>query len=316
MNCDISVVIPVYNGKKFLFQSISSALSQDITGVEVIVVDDGSTDETLEVARTFGDSIKLLSQSNQGACAARNLGISTARGRYIKFLDADDYLFPGALKAQYAHALKLLPNQFSYGRTIRHIEADGLLVPHSPRDARTNNRDELDALLIDPPVTSAILYPALLLEELSGFDIKLIKRQDYDLFARALLAGYIPVECPEPIYAYRSHEDENRISYRSSREAFANQFEMFQRQCELLKLAGVTRDVQKLRAGLARTIWITARNCLRNGYLEEAKKMFELSNSLDGWKGWEGKLIYKIFVRLFGPLNAERVIEKAKSLRT
>lgn len=86
----ISVVIPVFNGARFLARAIDSALGQDGVSVEVIVVDDGSTDATAQVAAGYGERITCLSQPNRGPSAARNFGIARARGDFLAFLDSDD----------------------------------------------------------------------------------------------------------------------------------------------------------------------------------------------------------------------------------
>ena len=86
----ISVVIPVYNGEKYLSEAVESVLNQHFPPFEIIVVDDGSTDGTEAVCKTFSDKIIYLKQENQGAAAARNLGVNKATGTYLAFLDADD----------------------------------------------------------------------------------------------------------------------------------------------------------------------------------------------------------------------------------
>jgi glycosyltransferase involved in cell wall biosynthesis len=86
----ISVVIPVFNGARFLAAAIDSALGQDDVSVEVIVVDDGSTDATAQVAAGYGEQVAYLRQPNRGPSAARNLGIARARGDFLAFLDSDD----------------------------------------------------------------------------------------------------------------------------------------------------------------------------------------------------------------------------------
>ena len=86
----ISVVIPVFNGARFLADAIDSALGQDGVSVEVIVVDDGSTDATARVAAGYGERITYLRQPNRGPSAARNSGIARARGDFLAFLDSDD----------------------------------------------------------------------------------------------------------------------------------------------------------------------------------------------------------------------------------
>ena len=86
----VSVVIPNFNNANFLSTSIASALSQDYANIEVIVVDDGSTDNSVIILNEFGSKIRILHQANAGAAAARNLGIRNASGEYLAFLDSDD----------------------------------------------------------------------------------------------------------------------------------------------------------------------------------------------------------------------------------
>lgn len=97
----VSIIIPVYNAEKFLADAISSALDQQWPNVEIIVVDDGSTDSSLPVANRFrSDKVKVISQENRGASAARNVGLSRANGDFIQFLDADDLLSPDKIYHQ------------------------------------------------------------------------------------------------------------------------------------------------------------------------------------------------------------------------
>jgi len=86
----ISVIIPVFNGEKYLAEAIESVLAQDGFHFDIIISDDGSTDHTSEIASRFGSSIRYFYRANNGPAAARNLGISVARGDYFAFLDADD----------------------------------------------------------------------------------------------------------------------------------------------------------------------------------------------------------------------------------
>jgi glycosyltransferase involved in cell wall biosynthesis len=96
----VSVVIPVYNGERFLADAIHSVLAQQVSAVEILVVDDGSTDGTAGVARSFGDRVQLIQQSNAGAAAARNRGIQQARADMVAFLDTDDQYTPDKFSLQ------------------------------------------------------------------------------------------------------------------------------------------------------------------------------------------------------------------------
>ncbi len=92
----VSVIIPCYNGEAFLKEAIESALAQSYRQVEIIVVDDGSTDRSSEIAQKF--PVRYIRQQNRGLTASRNLGIRESRGSYIVFLDADDRLRPEAIE--------------------------------------------------------------------------------------------------------------------------------------------------------------------------------------------------------------------------
>lgn len=105
----VSVVIPAFNAERFLAEAIRSALNQLLPPLEVIVVDDGSTDGTGEIARSFGEPVRCIRRENAGPSAARNRGIREARGEFIAFLDADDRWLPGHL-AEAARVLVAHPH--------------------------------------------------------------------------------------------------------------------------------------------------------------------------------------------------------------
>jgi glycosyltransferase involved in cell wall biosynthesis len=95
----VSTIIPVYNGAATIARAIDSALAQDFEGQEIIVVNDGSTDDTAEALAQYGDQIRVVNKPNGGAASARNTGIAIAKGEFVAFLDADDIWLPGHLKA-------------------------------------------------------------------------------------------------------------------------------------------------------------------------------------------------------------------------
>jgi glycosyltransferase involved in cell wall biosynthesis len=93
-----SILMPVYNRESYVRQAVDSVLSQSFTDYELFAVDDGSTDSSAEILTSYGDKIKLLKQANQGPEAARNKAAALARGKYLVFLDSDDFFFPFALE--------------------------------------------------------------------------------------------------------------------------------------------------------------------------------------------------------------------------
>jgi len=100
---EISVVMPAYNAALYITEAIHSVLNQSFTYWELLVIDDGSTDNTAEIVKPFlaDPRITLISQTNKGVSAARNVGINTAKGKYVAFLDADDAFLPENLKTKY-----------------------------------------------------------------------------------------------------------------------------------------------------------------------------------------------------------------------
>jgi len=100
--CTVSVVIPAHNCGRYLKRSIESVLSQSVKADEIIVVDDGSTDDTADIARGYGRQIVYVHQANSGASVARNAGIKAAKGDWIAFLDSDDQWLPDKLQKQRA----------------------------------------------------------------------------------------------------------------------------------------------------------------------------------------------------------------------
>ena len=101
----VSILIPAYNKEEWIGETIESALAQTWKCTEIVIVDDGSRDRTLEIAKRFqSKTVKVIAQENQGACAARNKAYSLAQGSYIQWLDADDVLDPHKIAAQMAGA--------------------------------------------------------------------------------------------------------------------------------------------------------------------------------------------------------------------
>src|SRR5690242_8593951 len=96
----VSILIPAYNAEKWIGDTLQSALAQTWPNKEIIVVDDGSSDRTLEIARQFATkNVSVLTQQNQGAAATRNKGFQVCQGDYIQWLDADDLLSPNKVAA-------------------------------------------------------------------------------------------------------------------------------------------------------------------------------------------------------------------------
>ena len=94
----VSIIVPCYNAERFLIETLESAFSQTYPSTEVVAIDDGSTDRTAEIIRSYGNRVRAEFGPNRGASAARNRGTALARGEFIQYLDADDLLLPEAIE--------------------------------------------------------------------------------------------------------------------------------------------------------------------------------------------------------------------------
>src|SRR5919112_4207473 len=152
----VSVIIPCYNQARFLGEAIESVLSQTYPHFEVVGVDDGSTDNTSEVASRY-PGVRCIRQENRGLAEARNAGIRHSRGSHLVFLDADDRLLPGALEAGLRH-LKEHPECAFVSGWWKIIAADGspLPTPPQPRVEKDHYEKFLRICYISTP--AAVMY--------------------------------------------------------------------------------------------------------------------------------------------------------------
>jgi glycosyltransferase involved in cell wall biosynthesis len=199
---DVAVVIPCFNQAHYLAEAIESVLAQTLPPEEVVVVDDGSEDNSHEVAGRY-EKVTRVRQRNRGVAAARNAGLEASRGERIVFLDADDRLLPNALEVG-ATALDRRPQVAFVSGFSRDIGDDGRVLPGKRQPLVT--QDHYLRLLQDCFIWSgsSIVYRRSALQAVGGFDESLGAGDDYDLYLR--LARRFPVFCHETVVTeYRRH---------------------------------------------------------------------------------------------------------------
>lgn len=312
----VSIIIPCYNNEGFVKQAIESALKQTYKNVEIIVIDDGSTDGSLEIIRSFDNSIKWETGSNQGAPKARNRGLEIATGEYIKYLDADDILLPDCLERQVEKASQLSSERKAivYGEAIW-INRDGEPLPSNPLLPRQENEDPIAHILSQCPLTSCPLHKRDYLLEIGGFDPSIPKGQEHDLHLRLVLAGVEFIYHSGTVYQYREYSDTNRISNLGlSRKGAMIHFEILQQHCRNIEeqtRKPLSPDVRKI---LARRFWAYGRAILREGYVVEAKSYFYAARQVSPNNCINGKPPYLMLVKLFGPFYSELLMTLLKKL--
>ena len=207
LNPNVSVIIPTYNRASFIADAINSCLAQGLhsTDLEIIVVDDGSTDDTSTLLRDFSDKIFQLSlPDNMGRNSARNAGLAYASGNYVKFLDSDDLLEPGSLQLELVTAQRENADIVVSGWKTVEILADRSERLTGYFDAPVME-PIIDSLLAGRAVpTSAALYSRALIGVIR-WDETLRKLDDWDWFIRAALRAKKIIRADGISYSWREH---------------------------------------------------------------------------------------------------------------
>lgn len=187
----ISVILPVYNAGIYLAEALASIRAQGMASLEIIVVDDGSTDGSASIARQHSD-VAVVTQENRGPAAARNRGIALAKGTLLAFLDADDLWMPQKLERQLA---------------LLHADCESAMVYGQTQCLRSTADGEWETFGRPRPLPSfgALLARKAVFSEVGPVDERLRCAEDVDWFARARDAGIPTGTLAEVVLQYRLH---------------------------------------------------------------------------------------------------------------
>jgi glycosyltransferase involved in cell wall biosynthesis len=213
----VSILIPAFNAQQYIGDSLMSAVNQTWPNKEIIVVDDGSSDDTRSIAETFEKAgVRVLTQENQGAAAARNKALSLSSGEYIQWLDADDLLSPNKVAAQ-VEALRRYPDrrtvissswgQFFHRPSRATFKSNGLWCDLTPVEWLTRKMEQNVYMQ-----TATWLVPRAVTEAAGPWDTGLLGDDDGEYFARILLASEQVCFVPEAKVFYRA-SGTNSLSY-------------------------------------------------------------------------------------------------------
>jgi glycosyltransferase involved in cell wall biosynthesis len=201
----VSVIIPAFNAAAHIAEALESVRMQSYDDWEVVVADDGSTDETRQIASSFGHSV-VSTAANAGPAAARNVAIANARGELLAFLDADDYWLPSYLERQ----VGLFDEAGARGTRVgvvacdAHVLAGSEIQPTTYMEiSRFPEELTLTRLLAHNPVFVSALVPRSALDDVGGFCEEIFGTEDYDLWIRIVEQGYALVANREPLAVYR-----------------------------------------------------------------------------------------------------------------
>lgn len=193
----VSVIIPVYNGERYLAAAIESVLEQDYKPLEIIVVDDGSTDKSAQVAHQFDWHVQYVLDRHSGPGQARNTGINLARGELLAFLDADDLWLPGKLNIQVRYLMDHSQCPGCLTR-IKYFLEPGFSLPKTFKKELLD--EELDGYLIQTLVCRRNIFDVV-----GKFDANLPSAEDTDWFIRAKDRNVLLAMMPEVLLYKRIH---------------------------------------------------------------------------------------------------------------
>ena len=207
----VSIIIPVYNSERYLKECLNSLFDQTYQNIEIIAVDDGSTDTSLEILKNYSDKLKILSQENNGLYSALKLGISKIQGKWCKWFSPDDVLYPHAIEIQVNEAEKYSDNTILYSNWDI-IDENGKLL----REFHESNYNELSRfeynirLLYGQQINvNTTLIPSILFQKPGIRNLDDPVAIDYDFFLNSAIFHGVKFHLiPQPLVKYRIHADQ------------------------------------------------------------------------------------------------------------
>ncbi|WP_338503901.1 glycosyltransferase family 2 protein [Sphingomonas kaistensis] len=309
---DVSIIIPTFNRAPLLGEAIDSALAQGGDN-EVIVVDDGSTDDTPALLARYGDRISVLRQQNQGPSAARNLAANAARGEYLFFADSDDLIEPDAVSMLLGEARRLGPGNIPFGHATT-IDGSGRPcagTTYGFSSARNGDAFDLAALLSGTMPLGLTLLPAPMFRDLGGLRRDLRLGEDHEFSLRVYAAGFRYVASDIPTIRVRLH-DAPRLSGIANERFGHRAITLWSAISELA--ARLPDFDERAREALATLIWIAGRDAARARSRQAANHLFAMAKAIDRRAGRSDPLLLRVLGTGIGAYRTERVAERIKRL--
>jgi glycosyltransferase involved in cell wall biosynthesis len=262
----VSVIIPAYNSAKYLPQAIDSVLQQTYNDYEIIIINDGSTDNTPEVIQPYLklSAVRYFAQENLGVSAARNRGLQEARGEFIAFLDADDIYFPDKLQAQIA-LFAAHPQIGIVNSGFRIIQENGEPIMDVKRWKDIPDLTPEIWLLHKPVLPSAMMYRKEWFDRVGEFDPELFSSEDVEVTLRMVAQGCQAMWLPEITIYYRRHQAS--VTWKHTLRQAENSEEM---QNKFLARSDIPESMRKVerQSRHQHLVWL-GWLCYQNGFYPE-----------------------------------------------
>lgn len=270
----IAVIIPTFNRQKLLTKAIDSVLSQTYQNFQLIVVDDGSTDNTAEVVAGYGTDIWYVFQENHGPAAARNNGIKRANSDFIAFLDSDDWFAPEKLEMQLEAMEK--NHQFMISHTDEIWYRRGLHLNQKKKHHKPNGYIFPRCLQLCTVSMSTVMARRQLFDRCGLFDEDLPCCEDYDFWLRvSVTLPFLKIDHPLTLKD-GGRPDELSVQFRTGMDRF--RIRSISNLLHKAKLSGEQRQLAKTE--LARKCRIYGNGCIKHGRRQEGEKYLDLMHSM------------------------------------
>lgn len=311
----VSIIIPCYNAERWIAEAIDSCLAQTYPSIETIVIDDGSTDRSLEIIKSYGDKITCETGENKGGNHARNRGVALSKGSYIQFLDADDYILPEKIAKQVSF-LEQSKLDVVYGdwRHQKHFHNDRFVLEDI--QITGEQTDILESLLSNWWVSPAcILFARSAVEKSALWDETLKAGQDLDFFVSVVINGARVGYQPGCDSIYRRY---GNITVSSSCKVrhLENHSSILQKiENELIQRQAFT---EKYRSAIAQSYFAIARSYLAiepKNYYKFLDKTYSLCPNFQPDSKHRTKA-FNLAQKIVGFKNLEKVVSTTKLART
>jgi len=318
----VSVIIPTYNRDQYITDALDSVWGQSHRPLELIVVDDGSTDDTEAVVNEWIDAHQsdefeatYRYQENAGAPSARNHGLRETIGNWVKFLDSDDVLHPESIERQVKASRSLEDREIVFG-DLGVMDRAGENQEPQHYEPPEKDEDTFEYLIGHVVNTPTPLHRRWLLQEVDGFREDVEKGQEYDLHLRLALAG-VDFLYERGVVAYkRSGSEGDSVTAANSVERNPEAHLSIQdNRCELAEEHYGSDIPPRVRRKLATGYWVTGRQMARAGYSDRARYCFRWADEYGVDSSHViGPAPYRWLVRAVDPVQAEQVLSFAKRL--
>ncbi len=307
----ISVIMPCFNAESYIEEAVDSVLKQTYKPIQLIVVDDGSTDKTPLILQKYKNHITFVRQTNMGPGPARNSGLERVQGDFVAFLDADDYWREDCLELLHE---KLVESSavLSYCGWQNTGFKDGRGLPYIPPDYEKEG-SKVEAFLKSCPwpIHAALIrYP--ILKGVGGFDVRWSTSMDYDLWLR--LATFRKIVRVEEVLAFYRHYVGERVTgnrWKVARNHWLIQKEFVKHHSQQVKYLGRERLRQLIEGELLRRAYV----CYWDRDLVSARKIFRLALGTGIWGLKDIKYILPCFVPYQFHIALLKVIDNNQEIK-